>query len=309
MKKLILAGSLLLLTVTGVRAEPSREQKILTAVTTKAALLGVANNISVYYLDLSDGTKVEVNSGREWAPASLIKVLVAAEAYRQKQVGLINFDQKVIINPKNVVPTALETYEFPDLKANARLTLRDLVEAMITQSDNTAYNTLLDILDRRNVAVNLKRLNLLDTTVGEKLSLDESQVSLELDVHGRQSNKTTARDMGIFFQKLYLQDVSYGSEMLNLLKRQKINYMLPRFLPAGVTVAHKTGESAPYFHDGGVIYKPGHPYVLVVMTDAGNPDIVAQLSREVYYADEKKVLGISVANLWAILQDWWARLR
>ncbi len=281
----------------------TKQQRIFQAVTTKATLLGVGNNFSMYYKGLKDGVEVTINADRPWVPASMVKCFLIVEAFRQRNAGLINFDQKIVIKSKNVVPSGPETYDFSELQAGTRITIRELVEVMITRSDNTAYNALLDLLDRRNVNLTLKRLEFLDTSVGEKLSLGDVQAGLEADLPGKQVNQTTAHDLGLLFEKLYNGQIKSGGEILNVFKRQRESLMLPALLPS-VPVAHKTGVSAPYYHDGGIVYKPYDPYVLVIMTDSGNPDIVAKLSKEVYYVNDRKVLGSWTTDLWNIIQSF-----
>ncbi len=255
----------------------------------EAALLGVNGNISLYFKYMNHVKEISIDSTRSWIPASIIKAFVVLEAFRQRKVGLINFDQRAIISADNVVPTELETDEFPILGDGVNVSIRQLVETMITQSDNTAYNTLLDILDRRNINATLRALGMTETVVGEKLNLDDRQFQNDLVVPGRQPNTTTVKDVAILFDLLYNRQVPDADEMLSIFKRQKINYMLPALLPKNVIVAHKTGEWSPIFHDGGVIYKPQDPFVLVVFTNSGNPNVLARLAKVAYYNNAESV--------------------
>ena len=59
-------------------------------------------------------------------------------------------------------------------------------------------------------------------------------------------------------------------------------------LPAGVTVAHKTGSFTGVYHDAAIVEPPrGRPFVLVVLTrglkdEARSHQLVAGIAREVY---------------------------
>src|SRR5205814_9041710 len=56
-------------------------------------------------------------------------------------------------------------------------------------------------------------------------------------------------------------------EMLAILSAQEFNDKIPAGLPAGIRVAHKTGEITAVSHDAAIVYPPGKkPYVLVVLT-------------------------------------------
>ncbi len=268
-------------------------QKYLTV---EAALLGVSDNVSVYFKDLSSNTEVSIDPTRSWIPASTIKAYVVLEAFRQRSLGLIDFNQKVTIKANNVVPTELETDEFPRLREGTQTTIKQLVEAMIIQSDNTAYNTLLDVLDRRNISLALKNIGITETVVGEKLNLDDSQFQEDLKVPGRQPNTTTVKDLATFFDLLYNKKIGSADEILGIFKRQKINDMIPALLPPDTEVAHKTGDWAPIYHDGGVVYKPQEPFILTIFSNSDDPKIVARLAEVAYFQNAASVGKLSAFN-------------
>jgi beta-lactamase class A len=54
--------------------------------------------------------------------------------------------------------------------------------------------------------------------------------------------------------------------MLDILRRQQVSSKIPRLLPPGTLVAHKTGTIRDASHDAGIIYSPAGPLVLAVMT-------------------------------------------
>jgi len=264
-------------------SDQMQQAKLEKYLTVEAALLGVSDNISLSFKDLDHGKEVNIEPTRQWIPASTIKAFVMVEAFRQRDLGLINFDHEVTINPSNVVPTELETDEFPRLREGTKVTIYQLIEAMIIQSDNTAYNTLLDILDRRNINLALKNIGITETVVGEKLNLDETQFQQDLQVAGRQSNTTTAKDLTTLFDLLYNRKIAHSAEILSIFKRQKINNMIPVFLPNNIVVAHKTGDWSSIYHDAGVVFKPDDPFVLSIMTNSGDPSIVAQIAKVAYF--------------------------
>lgn len=249
----------------------------------EAALLGVSDNISLYFKDLDGGKEVSIDSSRSFIPASTIKAFVVLEAFRQRDLGLIDFDKEITISSDNVVPTELETDEFPRLKEGTKATIYQLIEVMLIQSDNTAYNSLLDILDRRNINLALRNIGITETIVGEKLNLDEAQFQKDLQVPGRQPNTTTAKDLATFFDSLYSKKIAHSEEILSIFKRQKINNMIPVFLPQNTIVAHKTGNWAPIYNDGGVIFKPDDPFILSVFTNTGDPKIISRIAKVAYF--------------------------
>lgn len=273
----------------GTKDESVSQARLEKYLITEAALLGVSDNISLYFKDLDHGKEISIDPTRSWIPASTIKAYIVLEAFRQRSLGLIDFDQIVTIKAENVVPTELETDEFPRLREGTQVSIKQLVETMIIQSDNTAYNTLLDTLDRRNINLSLKNIGITGTVIGEKLNLDDSQFEQDLKAPSRQPNTTTVKDLATFFDLLYNKQITNADEILTIFKRQKINNMIPALLPDNTTVAHKTGDWAPIYHDGGVIFKPDDPFILTVFTNSDNPKIVAQLAKVAYFQNAQSV--------------------
>lgn len=268
---------------------PTSVDKLEKYLTVQAALLGVSDNVSIYFKDLKTPREIGIDSVRSWIPASTIKSFVILEAFRQKQVGLINFDDQVTISADNVVPTELETDDFPKLREGTTATIGQLVAAMIEQSDNTAYNTLLDTLDRRNINQTLRDLGITETVVGQKLNLDDNQLPKDEQTPGYQLNTTTAKDLATLFSLLYDKKVPNYDEILAIFEKQKINNMIPAFLPKDTLVAHKTGDLAPIYHDGGLIFKENNPFVISIFTNSNDPTIVAKLAQVAYFQDAAAV--------------------
>lgn len=266
------------------------------------AALGATDHVSIYYKNITDGYEVKINTDRSWIPASMVKAFVVVEAFRQKRLRIINFDSRVTIKEENVAPTEIELPGYQPLRAGVKATIRELIDAMIGQSDNTAYNTLIDVLDRRNITSTLRTLGLLNTVVGEKLSLSDEQYALDTLVSGRQPNKTTAQDVGLLFSLLDERKIENSYEILSIFKNQKLKSMIPAMLPANVDIAHKTGQWTPYYHDGGIVYKVGEPFILVIFTDKNDPNILARLAKVSFYKT-RDVLGIQTISLPEIIQQ------
>ena len=83
-----------------------------------------------------------------------------------------------------------------------------------------------------------------------------------------------------------LADEQYTGLMVDLLKGQKLNEKLPKYLPKGTAVAHKTGEIGWFSHDVGIVYSPSGDYIIVVLSESESPaganDRIAQVSKAVY---------------------------
>jgi beta-lactamase class A len=107
--------------------------------------------------------------------------------------------------------------------------------------------------------------------------------------------QTTALDVMRFYEKLYAGELAgpeYTSQMITLLKRQQLNDRIPKYLPDGVEVAHKTGELGFVKHDAGIVYSRRGDYILVMMSETSSPKAAAErmalLSKDIYEYFESK---------------------
>jgi len=95
----------------------------------------------------------------------------------------------------------------------------------------------------------------------------------------------------VIYEKLALGLVvspEASREMVEILKQQKFQDVIPARLPQEVIVAHKTGALAQLHHDSGIVFLPdGRKYVLVMLSknlmdfDRGT-ELLANLSYLIY---------------------------
>ena len=202
--------------------------------------------------------------------ASLYKLGVLAEAERRVETGELRYGDLITIHPEDV------TADGSFFEAGTELTLDDALEAMVTISDNGTALALWHLLGGANIDAMLSSQGL----TGFHVAFDESE-----------DNVATPRAVGTFLARLarkQLVSAAVSERMLARLARQQINDRLPAALPAGVTVAHKTGDLVGITHDAGIIYTPSGPRVVVAMTwDAHKEDadaFIANVGALVYGA-------------------------
>ncbi len=263
-------------------ADNDSNVSISDAVYADLAVRGYLDNVSIYAFDGNYQDTVAINQDRHWLPASTVKTFVAMFAYNQISKNRLNQYDSVLIEAKNVVPTELATDELPTLEEGQYITIDRLIKQMITQSDNTAYNVLLDVLNRQKVTDYIHSLGLIHSSVGSKLNLDSSQEQYEFDAPGYGFNTTTAQEYSRAFVLIKNMKIPGAKELFAVLSQQKINNMIPLLLPKNIVIAHKHGDLDPLYHDGGIIVAPTGPYVLSIFTNLGDPNIVAHISELVY---------------------------
>jgi len=212
---------------------------------------------------LSDGHGVAINSEQQFYAASLFKLLVMYEVFKQRALGLLDFDESLTLTPPYL------DYQLGELRWPlwSQVPVRELLEAMITVSDNVAAIMLHDRVGGWNIIADTKGIGLEQTSISGDMptSAGDMAALMEMIARGSAVDRESSR------------------EMIDLLSRQTINDRLPALLPEGTRVAHKTGNWDNATHDVGVVYAPSGPYVIAVLSS--NPDdaeAIAKLSKLVY---------------------------
>ena len=226
-------------------------QEILAAF--RPRLEALPGEISVYGEDVRRTEACAFQAERPLVAASVIKLPILVEAFRQARDGQLSMEEIFSIQPEQKMPSCGALAYMHDGLA---VTLRDLCVLMIILSDNTAANLLMDRLGIDSVNAALRALGLEKTTLRRRL------FDAEASARGIQ-NIITAREMGLLLKKLYQGEcvsAQADKEMLDILSNQRLNGKLPFFLH-NYRIAHKTGEDDGVTHDVGIIYA-AHPLIL-----------------------------------------------
>ncbi len=202
---------------------------------------------------------VSLNPEMVFPAASLIKVPILLEVARQVAGGQLSWETRYSVPDSARVPSA---GVLADLSPDLRPTLHDLAHLMITISDNTAANMLLDLVSMEAVNATMQALGLNSTRLERRF----------MDFEARQAgrdNWTTAADMARLYA-LFLTDTLSGTqEMLAMLLRQNDYTILPAYWGEEVPFAHKTGGLIGVMHDAGILYPPtapDQPLIIVALT-------------------------------------------
>lgn len=218
-------------------------------------LATLPGEVCLYAKDLGAGESCAYRADAPVVAASVIKIPLLIEAFRQAEAGQLVMEETVSIRPEDKMPSCgALTY----LHDGLTVTWRDLCVLMIILSDNTATNLLIDRLGMDAVNDTLRRLGCEKTVLRRKLF--DAQAS----ARGIE-NTIAAGEMGLLLEKMFRgQCVSAEADaaMLSILRDQRLNGKMPFFLHgAGVKIAHKTGEDDGITHDVGILYG-NHPIAL-----------------------------------------------
>lgn len=215
--------------------------------------------LAVAILDLTTGQKYLLRADEVLPTASSIKIAILAELYRQAQQGKLKLSDLYTLQAADLVGgSGITSVLTPEV---TRLTLRDVAGLMISVSDNSATNVIIDRVGMENVNALLDSLGLTRTRLRRKM------MDLKAAGEGRE-NVATPREMMMLLEDLYRGKVlnkAMTEDFFNLLSVHKESY-IPRELPEDLRVANKPGELEGVRNDSGIVFTGKRPYVISVMT-------------------------------------------
>ena len=192
-------------------------------------------------IDVDNNIRISARGDEKFPTASLIKVAILVTVYDLVAKGQLSLDDPVTVLKIDQVPgSGVIQY----LHNGTILTVRDAAWLMITISDNTATNLLLDRIIIRRVWNKMDSLGLHDTRVHSKSFLRVSSIAMDSSVkYGL--GVTTPNEMATLFQLLAqgkAVNPASDSAMLDILEHNENGEKLQRYV-YGVRAAHKSGET------------------------------------------------------------------
>ena len=228
--------------------------------------------VGVAILDLTDQRAFYLNADAIYPTASTIKIAVLAELYRQHERGSgAKLGDLYTVNAKDGVGTEgiLQSMS----AGVSRITNRDLALLMVSLSDNSATNVLIDRVGMDNVNSWLSQLGL------ERTRLRRHMLDVKAAQEGRE-NTSTPRELVTMLRAIHEGRVfgkATTEEFFRMLSTQKSSY-IPRHLPADLMIANKPGNLDAVRNDAGIIFVPGRPFAIAVMTTFATDGVEAEES-------------------------------
>lgn len=234
--------------------------------------------VGVYYRELTPGgDSIALNADVRMHAASTMKVPVMMQLFLDDQRGIRSLDTTLVVTRtfRSIVDGS--TFDLPPEsdadtmfygRVGEQVSVRSLVDRMITWSSNLATNMLIQEAEPGRIATMLSALG------ADSMSVLRGVEDLKAFEAGL-SNTTTARGLGAVMAALVESDLFISDsrdQMIEILSRQHFVDGIPAGLPTGVRFANKTGWITGISHDAAIVFPPAaDPYVLVVMV-RGHPD-------------------------------------
>jgi beta-lactamase class A len=237
--------------------------------------------------------EILINPDTSFHPASTMKICVMLEVFRQARQGAFSLNDRIPIKNEFASIAGGRPYSLSyeddsekDLyhRIGQTLSVRELVQRMISVSSNLATNILIERVTPEQITDFMCELGAEGLVVRRGVE-DNNAFRLGLN------NIVTARGFMQILIKLAKREVispDDSDEMIDILAQQQFNEMIPAQLPANVRVAHKTGWTGEYYHDIGIVYPSnGYPFVLVILTEGFEKEekahqFIGSLAKSIY---------------------------
>jgi len=257
-------------------------QRVEDLVAATGGIVGIAAT------QLATGRHIGYHENELFPTASVIKLPLLVTLYEDAQAGRIDLAERVRYHQNTrVAGSGVLQY----LDDGIVPTLRDLAVLMMTVSDNTATDLLLDRVTKQRVEETMARygldsikipfdiremlMELVDLDHRQPGGYDELRRLLRLSVGsgGRsmipeQADRATPADLCRLVELVETREIlgEHGCDaILELMKRIQTGTRIPGLLPKGTVVAHKTGSYRRLRNDVGIVYAPNGPYAIAIL--------------------------------------------
>ena len=228
-------------------------------------------DIGINYIDLATGESCFAGNCDVFPSSGMAKLMVLIEVFHQLELGLLKSDDKHILSQRDRACYKNASIEVPSygvlsfLHEGLELCLSDLYYLMITVSDNTAFNILLEKTGMDNVNEMLKGYGFQNTVINRAF-FDWDKIAEGVE------NYHSVKEVTDIFHRLYLGQLVSGAAstaILSILQRHQRTNIIPYYFPERLSIAHQTGFDEGLIHDMGVVYSE-RPFVLCM--SAANVD-------------------------------------
>jgi len=227
---------------------------------------------------LETGERVELRGARPFPMQSVYKVPIAMAVLKEIDGSRLRLDQRVRVEKADLTPPVVSPLREKFPEGGVELPVRELLRAMIVQSDGLACDLLLKLAPPAEVTRFLRSLGVTYMTVAT------TEKAMALDGKAQYRNRSTPEAAVALLSLLQegrgLSAASREMLLADLTAAETGPRRLKGRLPEGTPVAHKTGTSGTHrgltraTNDIGIITLPDgrHLAVAVFVMDSRAPE-------------------------------------
>jgi beta-lactamase class A len=245
-------------------------QRAILAAKLRAELHRIADEtkgvVGAQVLDLATGERIGVNDTLTFPQGSAIKIPLLIELYHQDDAGTLKLSTRVSVRLADRTGGSGLLQNLGD--GTSELSLGDLAMFMITVSDNTATNMLIDRVGMDEVNATTRALGVPEVKLQRKMIRPR-------DSAAGNENIATPAAAATIMARIAKCDLPMRKERCGELRRL---LEIPKggpieaSVPEGVRVAWKPGDIEGVNTAWGLVDLPGRPYVVVGMVNYSDAD-------------------------------------
>jgi beta-lactamase class A len=231
-------------------------------------------------IDLTSGETIGINFDGVFTQASAIKIPILMEVYKQaheKKFALTD------IKPLQPINTVAGSGILNVMTDPVNLSIRNYCMLMIGLSDNSATNTLIELVGMKNVTNTMLSLGFSNTRLQRKMIDQPASLRNEENIS---TPAEAAKLLKLLFDGKFI-DAATSNEIVSILQKNPIeNSKIAVGVPGNVKIAFKTGGMGGVSTEWAIVYLKNRPYAIAVMenykTSATPSTIISSISKRVF---------------------------
>lgn len=241
----------------------------------KDRICGLEGKIGIHYTDLQSRDSCFVGNNDEFVAAGIAMLPTLVEVFSQIYGGGLEKDSVYKLAERDKAPSI---GVLRCLHEGLELTVEDLYKTMISICDNTAYNVLTDLVGIPRINATMESLGFYRTKVLRKF-YDYERMKQGIE------NIFSIQEVAELFSRLYngqIISTEASEEILEVLKGQQHNFIIPHSFGRSIAIAHLTGEDEGTIHDVGIVYSK-HPFIICLAANESNVLSAQEAMRDVVH--------------------------
>lgn len=231
-------------------------------------------------IDLTSGETIGINFDGVFTQASAIKIPILMEVYKQaheKKFALTD------IKPLQPINTVAGSGILNVMTDPVNLSIRNYCMLMIGLSDNSATNTLIELVGMKNVTNTMLSLGFSNTRLQRKMIDQPASLRNEENIS---TPAEAAKLLKLLFDGKFI-DAATSNEIVSILQKNPIeNSKIAVGVPVNVKIAFKTGGMGGVSTEWAIVYLKNRPYAIAVMenykTSATPSTLISSISKRVF---------------------------
>jgi beta-lactamase class A len=236
-----------------------------------------AHQTYVYFAYLNNDSWVGFDEKELFTAASTIKVPLAMAVMKSVEQKKLSLDQEYILMEEDLDENFGTLYQKGE---GTVLTVEELIQVMLEDSDNTAMQALRHIL--RDIGITDPFADVYAFMGWDSFGgFGEEPVYFDI-------NLKTLSNMFLALYNAKYVNLEHSQKILGYLDNENFNEEIAPGIPSSIPFAHKTGvqEAEQIYSDCGIVYAPNRNYLLCIGSKGASKSVadkfMTEASRAVY---------------------------